>query len=401
MNSIKKATGHYISGQEKLNMLSYGIAGFIMSARTSAFSSIQEEFYLNYSSISLLVLVSGIIMQISTFLSGYSLRRYRHRLNIALSLFIFGTSFVLIYLSAGYWMVFSSFCIMLFGFGAVVLSLNMYTGFLAGKNPGPALMRLHLGYSLGALLGPKAISFFITSGMNWRFIYIPSACIVFIISFLYFYLPEKKNEVENGEAGTVKNIYPETKPVDVKMVKKAVLIFVVIFIAGQLWEYGFGTWFVIFSKQHFSLTEITSSTYLTLFWLCFPISRISAGYIVRKTGAVSLLAISFLSIFLCVATGFVFSIPLFFSITGLFTALLYPLTMTLMQQTLGSHRSDLIGIISMTGGFINYLLISSTGTIADIFGIAIGFGSISFYMLAGALASVSLGMLMSVKKSGT
>ncbi len=398
MSGIKNIYG-------KLNLLSFGIAGFVMSARTSAFSSIREEFSLNYSSISLLVLVSGIIMQISTFLTGYSLRRFGYRLNTAVSLLIFGSSFLLIFLSAGYPMVFVSFCIMLFGFGAVVLSLNMHTGYLAGKNNGPALMRLHLGFSVGALLGPKAISFFITNGMDWRFVYIPAACLVFAISVIYFILPEKKMEMENENELSESGVQEKSKDtsagfsvVDGKILKKAVFLFVVIFIAGQLWEYGFGTWFVIFCRQHFSLTEITSSTYLTIFWVCFPVSRISAGYIVKKTGAVSLLAVSFLSVFLFVLAGFVFSAPLLFSLTGLFTALIYPLTMTLMQQTLGRERSDLIGVISMAGGFINYLLIASAGSIADFFGIAAGFGSTALYLLAGAAASVFLGLLISGKK---
>ncbi len=398
MSGIKNIYG-------KLNLLSFGIAGFVMSARTSAFSSIREEFSLNYSSISLLVLVSGIIMQISTFLTGYSLRRFGYRLNTAVSLLIFGSSFLLIFLSAGYPMVFVSFCIMLFGFGAVVLSLNMHTGYLAGKNNGPALMRLHLGFSVGALLGPKTISFFITNGMDWRFVYIPAACLVFAISVIYFILPEKKMEMENENELSESGVQEKSKDtsadfsvVDGKILKKAVFLFVVIFIAGQLWEYGFGTWFVIFCRQHFSLSEITSSTYLTIFWVCFPVSRISAGYIVKKTGAVSLLVVSFISIFLFVLAGFVFSAPLLFSLTDLFTALIYPLTMTLMQQTLGRERSDLIGVISMVGGFINYLLIASAGSITDVFGIAAGFGSTALYLLAGACASIILGVNILSKK---
>ncbi len=402
---------HLPGQQEIINMITYAVAGFIMTARSSAFSGIQEEFSLSYSSISMLILVSGLLMQVSTFSAGFTIKKYGHRLNIGAGLLVFGSAFLLIYFSDSFYTIFAGFCVMMLGFGTVVLSLNMYTGLLGAsspdREPGPALMRLHLGFSLGALAGPGTISLFITTGMGWRFIYILSAVMIYILSAFYFKKTGKHSLASEtapgpqvsectGAGQREKDLERDcSSPSGRIKVRTAFILFVIIFIAGQIWEYGFGTWFVIFAKQHFALSEISASAYLTIYWLCFPVSRISAGWFVKKTGPVFLLALSFTVVSLFAAGGFIFSLPILFSLSGFFTALLYPLGMALMQQTFGRQRSDLVGFISMTGGVVNYLLISLAGTIADSCGIAAGFGSISVYLLAGIAASVFLGIKLS------
>jgi MFS family permease len=105
-------------------------------------------------------------------------------------------------------MVFISFCIMMLGFGIIVIAINMYTGLLAGiegNSPGPSIMRLHLGFSIGALLGPKSISFFITSGMNWRLIYILTAAVFSVISIFYLVFRDL-NFSDSKNAGKLQKI---------------------------------------------------------------------------------------------------------------------------------------------------------------------------------------------------
>ena len=122
----------------------YGQICFILSLRTNIFSLIQRDYSLDYSHIATVVLISGIIMQISTYLAGIIMKRWGYKNTLSIGLMIVATSILSMFFIDNVFLFDILFTIFMFGFGICTLVLNMYAGTLGADSRGKTLMKLHL-----------------------------------------------------------------------------------------------------------------------------------------------------------------------------------------------------------------------------------------------------------------
>lgn len=365
-------------------LMIYAQLCLILALRTNIFSIIQSEYSLDYSHIATLVLVSGILMQVAIYLSGHSIKRLGHKPTLYIGMTIIGISILAMTMVKSVLVFDTLFTIYMFGFGFCILALNMYTGALA-VNRAKALMVLHFGASIGFSIGPKLLSELMSRGLSWQMIIGLSSIPVFILMILLFVVKEP-SEFNNAK----KSDEEESQSAKYSMKSTVVIMFVLIYISAQIWEYGVGTWFIIFARKTNNLTESQAANYLTLFLVCFPVSRLLLGKVVTSIGEYKSLLISFIGNFALIFLGLVTGQLIFISLTGIFTSLTYPLIMTMMQENLGEDNAELIGWISMMGGMLQYVFMWFVGKLGDVFGIQVGFGSLIIYTILGALSIIIL-----------
>lgn len=363
-----------------LLFLAYGEVCYITSLRTNIFSIVQREYHLDYSHIATLVLISGIVMQISIYLTGIFSKKWGYHKPLMGGLAVSGISIFCMFFAKNIFLFDLLFILFMFGFGVCNLTLNMYAGALAVNNRGKALMKLHLGAALGMSIGPTVISQFMNIGFSWQSILGISSFPAFIlIIFLFF------NKEPNSQEKFEENQSVQTTDDPLNSKSFIVWMFIIMFICSQIWEYGVGTWFVIYARAAKDLSEIQAAKYLTIFLAGFPIGRIIYSKILDYVSSYKSILIAFLGNFILILLGLLTKKLIFISLTGFFTSSMFPVIMSMMQEELGDHRSDLIGWICMVGGILQYIFIWSVGKLGDIWGIEVGFGSLIIYMLIGAL----------------
>ncbi|WMJ80487.1 MFS transporter [Clostridium sp. MB40-C1] len=378
-----------------LLFLIYGQICFTLSLRSNIFSIIQTEYNLPFSHIATLVLISGIVMQISTYLTGILIKRSGYNKTLILGLVSLGVSVLFMIFAKTIFVFDFLFTVFMFGLGVSSLVLNMYTGFLSDNNSrGKTIMKLHVGAATGLCLGPTVMSKLLTLGMSWQIIISLSSIPIFIFIIILTVCNKTKDGVVSIHINKKchnKNNLPYKSLI--------VWTFIVIFLCSQIWEYGMGTWFIIYAKHAQNLSETEASRYLTIFLVSFPIGRLLSSKILDYISYYQSILVAFAADFILILLGITTKQLIFISLTGLFTSLMYPITMSMMQEEFGESSSDLIGWICMIGGILQYIFIWTVGKIGDNFGITIGFSSLIIYILIGNIAVLLIKNLLSESKT--
>jgi len=371
--------------------LFFGIIGFVLGMRTSIFYYVQEAYLDSYSTIANMILVSGICMQISLFLAGIFIQKlgYKRILNIGLSAFTL--SILLMYLVNGFMDFAIVYTLLMFSYGIAVIILNLYVSILVPERKSNNLMMLHLFFCIGALIGPKWISFFYNNGISWQWVTaltgIPLLIIVAItLGTKEFAGNQKEKEVESIE-------------IPMKNSKVLIALFIIVFMCSQIWEYGIGTWFIIFASKSKGIGSGESSSLLTLFYAMYPLVRIVLFKVIHKFDLHNLLIGAFLYSAALATIGAVTGMPLFYSLTGAGVAVMYPALMAFMQERLGANAERKIGFITMIGGLLQYVAIWSVGIVSDSYGIGVGFNYMIIYLVVGTIGIIGMKLKSSNSKS--
>lgn len=360
----------------------FGMIGLILGMRTSVFYYVQEAYLDSYSPIANMILISGICMQISLYLAGIFIQKlgYKRILNIGLIAFV--VPIILMYFVEG----FSSFAIvytlLMFSYGIAVIILNLYVSILVPNRKSNNLMMLHLFFSIGALIGPKWISFFNEKATSWQLVLALSAIPMVVIVILT--LKTKGIEEHENKAREVK-----IESID-KNRSSLIALLIIVFMCSQVWEYGIGTWFIMFTTNSKGKGPQEAATLLTLFYGTYPLIRIILFKVIHRFNLHHILIGAFLYSTILATIGVITGLPVFYSLTGAGVAIMYPAFMAFMQEKLRGMVEKKIGFITMVGGLLQYIAIWSVGFVSDAYGIGIGFNYMVVYLFIGTIALLGL-----------
>ncbi len=376
---------------------SYAMSGLILGMRTNIFLFVQRDYLDGYSHIATLVLVSGIFMQMSLYFAGHLIERFGYRRLLTAGLFISAVPLVLMYPVRSVLLFDINYALFMAGYGIVVLTLNLFASSLIPERRGNTLLMLHLFFSLGALTGPKWISFLYDRGLSWQSVISFSATPFFVIAFLLYRIG---NHMSGSEAGLTGNHDPQRDGGPAAYLKEpCVWLFIVIFLCSQIWEYGIGTWFVIFANKTRGMDSAQAALYLTMFYACYPMIRIVFSRIIHQLNLLMVILGAFLCCILFGGLGFITGRFAFYSLTGTGVALFFPAIMAAMQHLFGVKATKKIGFITMAGGLVQYAAIWGVGLMSDRWGIGTGFPFMLVYLFFGALAVIGVMVLEARKQA--
>lgn len=345
---------------------------------------LQIQFNLNYNHIAFIILISGLFMQFSTFLAGFIIKRYGHLFSLSCGIVLSLAGLLPMFSVDSILMFDVLFILFMFGFGICLLTLNMYMGYLSFNSKGKALMKLHLGASIGICTGPAILLFLMQIGFS--FLQVLSLSGTFILAFSFFLIINIKNKT-SIPSQSLKNGTVFSNP---KSSFYLIFLFIIVLTTSQIWEHSIYTWFVIYAVNGKRYTSLEASKYLTLFLMCFPIIRFLSMKLMDMVGYHLTLFIIFFSVSFLLLCNIVKSDLILISLTGLFTALMYPLIMTMLQNEYGQNRPDLIGFICMVSGIFQHISMCFIGYLGDTFSIDFAFESLIIYILIGTIGTCLL-----------
>lgn len=362
----------------------FGLIGLIMGMRTSLFFYVQRDYLNGYSHLGTLILVSGIGMQITLYVSGILIEKIGYVRVFKIGMAAIAIPLFLMAVLPGIMGFDIAYILLMFGYGIGVLVLNLFVSALAPNRKGNVLMTLHLFFSFGALLGPKWMTLMVKNGFSWQMVVGFTALAFALITVVVLFVQPQTNtssieEKYNNNGGPA--IVP--KPT-------LIVLIIAMFASSQIWEYGIGTWFTIFGDALHGLSADESALYLTYYYGMYPVIRIVFAKIIHKFNLQKVLVFAFVSTTIFIVLGILTGQLIFYSMTGIGTALMYPAMIALMQELLGGNSTKLIGKITMIGGLIQYVAIWSVAIISDQFGMVVGFNSMVLYSAIGASATVAI-----------
>ena len=344
----------------------YGMSGLILGMRTNIFLFIQRDYLDSYQHIASLVLISGICMQLTLYYTSHLIEKLGFIKVLMIGVTVSSVPLLLMFFVDSAIAFDVNYVLFMFGYGIVVLVLNLFVSHLVPERKGNALLMLHLYFALGALIGPKWISLCTDAGIPWQTVIAVSSIPLFLVLFLLIRI--------NRQAGPGElTMKPDRDDTDASATRdiRAVLrdpfvwLFVIIFICSQIWEYGIGTWFVIFANKTKGLSSSEAAFYLTLFYASYPFIRILFSKIIHRLNLLAVLLGAFLCCVFFASLGMMTGQLLFYSLTGMGVALMYPGIMAAMQHLFGEGSTKKIGFITMAGGLVQYGAIWSVGLLSD------------------------------------
>jgi fucose permease len=384
-----------------ISYASFGLIGFILSMRTNIFLFVQQSYLDGYGHIGTLVLISGLAMQLTLFLTGILIKHLGYKRMLLIGIAAFAVPVFMMGLTDSILFFDISYILFMLGFGIAIFVLNLFVSNLYPHRKANKMLMMHLYFAIGAIIGPKWISFFVDHNISWQYVTALSA-LPFIIAFLFaLKTPPFKQDAPVSAPGG--NALPETDisfTAGVMRVFKSPLVwcFTLLFMCAQTWEFGLGTWFVIFASDTKGLSSSQAAFYLSLFYGTYPLLRIVFSRFIHRLDLSILLICAFASCILFALLGAATQTMIFYSFTGFGISLMYPAILAFMQNVFGEGATTKIGFINMIGGLLQYVAIWSSGLIGDRFSIGAGFNYLILYLILGFLSLFMIRFFLREKK---
>lgn len=367
---MKKGTSNY-KGYRMLIIIAYLCMitfGLIETIKGTIIPSIRAEFLVDYTHIGQMLFISSLGHLVTVFFGGMAIEKFGLK-----KIFIVGASIVII--STGLFSRVSSFygvvgIYLLFGVGlACFEGINTLAAKIFVKNQAMMMNLMHFFFGVGSVIAPRYAGKFLQKGYPWMSIYLPAMVLMIGILIIIVFTKFPKTAIDQIE-----------ETISLKKLAKSSKIWLLSIILGlfNIMELGTVNWLVNYLQVSRSLDVVSSTTYLTGFFVTFTIGRLVGGIIADKIGYVKSLfyftGMATITLFGGIILGqrFIF----LFSVTGFFISIIFPtmLVLIMKEYTYGVSKAmafaiTTCGIMTMVG---NWLI----GKISDLWGVSVGMSSL-------------------------
>jgi fucose permease len=267
----------------------------------------------------------------------------------------------------------AAFFVLNLGFGMMEISLGVIAATTFTRNTGRMINLAHFFYGFGSVCSPILSTGLILARfgdqiLGWRYMYLivlSFALIPAMLALLGRIHKQDYNKKKTGYAALLK--------------KPTLWLTVMILAFGAVSEMGIGAWLVNYLEKAYFFTSEQAALRLTLFFVCFTLTRLLLGPAIDRIGFINSLAIvtAFTGVMITagVLLGEAGSVLLI--LAGVGVAPIFPTVMALIAK-LFADEIDLamtsiitaMGIIMMPanlliGGIINYARTAFSGDYGD------------------------------------
>lgn len=324
-----------------LGFISLGLPDQILGI---AWVEMRQTFSKPLESAGILVAIITVFTIISSFLSGFFIKRFST--NSILIFCTFLTSFAIFgFTFSPSWWILLAFCIPYgLGAGTVDSALNNY----AAKNLNARHMNwLHGSWGIGATLGPAVMTFALSHTQNWRVGYASIGAMLFILFVLFAITRttwgncQKAVEEENTE--NLDKNYEKGEWRDI--LKQGPILSMLFFFLYAGLEVGIGLWACSTMVDSRGFDAGLAGSLIVIYWSSLTVGRFLIGFITskfstRKIVSASLIC-SFLGLSLFLFHNFLLN-AIGLIIYGLSISSLFPCMMTLTTERFGLKTADIL-----------------------------------------------------------
>ena len=207
-------------------------------------------------------------------------------LRFSTALSVMAVSGIFICVSRGFISLLISYFILYLGNGMLEISLNIIAATLFTKKLGTMMNLAHFFYGAGSVFSPVISARLMAARfgegvLSWRYMYliVMSCALIPVIPALVGRLEKREyNKKKTGYRVLLKN--------------PTFWLTVSVLTLGSICEMGVGAWLVNYLEKSLLLTGENAAFLLTVFFVCFTLSRLFAGPVTDKFGFINSLAFS-------------------------------------------------------------------------------------------------------------
>jgi len=349
--------------------------GLINNMRGTLIPPIRDFFTVSYSQIGFMLMASTFGFMSATFFGGIAASHFGLKKVIAFGFLTAAFSiFSMAYINSFLYLIILM-TLLGIGLGSVEIGANSLGAKIFVDKSGMMMNMLHLFFGVGAAVGPGYAGWLLSLNFEWHQIYLTA--LVIIIALLLFLLFTKfPLEVENNKRDNI--------AVQEILKQKKVWLFAAVLGSAVTFELAIASWLVNFLHVERAFTTASASTYLSLFFIVFTIGRLVGGYFTEYLGYIKILFYFAGAALVLFAAGLMVEADygaFFFSASGFFISIMFPTIMAVIMNEFERGVSSYMGFIITSASAINMISNWLIGKINDIFGVFIGFSSISVFIL--------------------
>ncbi|MDF2547988.1 MAG: hypothetical protein K0R93_2886 [Anaerosolibacter sp.] len=363
--------------RKMLIVLTFGlmlVQGCIDNIRGVLIPSIKEAFMVSYTSIATMILVSTFGYIMATFTGGMMTDRVGQK-----KVILIGFAFVLAAIfgisTAGvYYLFVLAMFVLGYGIGLLTIGASTLAPIIFVKNQGVMMNLMHFFYGIGATIGPRFAGGLLNTGVTWQNIYryglIPVGAV--LIYFLLCKFP-KIEESEKEEKISLLEI----------LKNRRVILFSLLLGFYVASEVGLANWFATYLQHAKGMTELSSASYLSIFFMIFTVGRLVGGFIAEKLGYMRSVFLFVSLALVCLIIG-VFgdqNLTIVISIGGFFFSIVYPTMMVVLIKSFKKGLNSILGVVMTASSGINMMANWVIGRVNDVFNEAVGFSMIILFLI--------------------
>lgn len=365
-----------------VNFILFGITLTIIGA---TLPKIIREFEWSYLAIGFVISAGSVGYFVSTFVSGILLQKFSPKQIIVTGLLI---QFIGLTFFAARPLIFLNFFLNLLmglGQGGTEVIIN-YAVIRIERSGQSRLMNLmHAAFSVGAIIGPLAVSRIIAYGLSWQLIYRFMALASLIMAIVFWKLPLSR--LGDGEKGA------KDKPKVFELLKQPLLIlsFLILFLYVGT-ELGVSAWVAEYYVKILKTSESTGALMVSIFWVGLLMGRLAlSGYRGTRQAewVLGLSGTCTIALIFAISMGGPWLSGLGFLLAGLGFSAIYPLIIAIVGKHFKRGQGVAVGVAATGGGVGSFAFPFIMSAISNKFGLQRGF---IFY--------ISLDILMTILALG-
>jgi fucose permease len=259
-----------------LGYASFVLVGWNALLVPSLVPSIERDFVQPDASVGALYLVSALLLVTGSLVSGYLIERLGRGLVLPAAVFAMAVGIGLECVAPSWALFVAGAGIGGFGSGSVEVGINGLFLDRFQENRGRAMNRLHLCFSLGALVAPLAVGALVEVGVAWRFPFGATCAMLLAVGLR---LVTRDLDVPHGATATTSGRAPRARRVPLPLVLLGTAI--ACYVAA---ENGVSSWLVRFLAAA-PVGVATGS--LSLFWAGLAVGRLVASRLAGRFAPVA------------------------------------------------------------------------------------------------------------------
>lgn len=342
---MKKSQQYYIlfmcfTGM-MLAALGYSYRGFFVPTYKLAFN-------ISNTQMGLIIGFAQVASMIFAYFGGRNCLRIGPKRIISLGYFLTGLSLSLIVFADSWLLLLAGYCGMSSGMTLMVLGLNTILPMVTLVSQALLMNMVHGVFGFGATIYQKGLGWFLSNNYNWRTLFLWSIAIFLINGVLVLFSPGEPSDEHKSHKSTFVH----------KRLSFALLFALMFYVSS---EFLVGSWIINYFQEGYEFSPKQAAYYSTLFFGVFTAGRMLGGFILHRIDRLrGIITCCFIGVSLIILGQIIGGAFLYLiGMSGLFYSIVYPTTMTLINDTYGKDSAYFMGISSTTtalGVFVFNLL---------------------------------------------
>lgn len=367
---------------QQIYLLILSLAGMFLAAvgfsyRGFFVPTYKTAFNIDNTQMGFIIGVSQLVTILFVYWGGRNCLRIGPKKILALGFFMNSISIFSITLVQSWIGLLIAYCGMASAMGLMVLGLNTLLPLITFISQTILMNFVHGIFGLGSTFIQKYLGWFLSNDHDWHVLFWCTSGFFLVGGILSYMAPGNPSDEHKVHRTTL-----------IHRTLSSFLMLAVMFYVMS--EFLLGSWVINFFQEGYGYSPSKAAFYSTLFYGTFTAGRLLGGFVLHRmnrfNGIITTLVIA--ALLIGISQLGTETLLICIGLSGLFFAIVYPTTMTLINETYGNNNGYFMGISAMVtafGGAAGNLLF---GYLNDHLGVQLTFNFIALTLILSAFSFI-------------